>query len=344
MIRRTYTTTGVYGVAPCGHKVPVPNDAYGEPIELDACDADVRPAGAPEPGALPLDLPVAKCGRRWIVSVIEGGAGAVARFVRADAGPVAAAFHEVYEALAPDLGYETREASRAAWAAVPLRNRALMLEVVATLLDRGVIDVEHDASPPAPDLQVGDRPLTSDELAVLAMIPPGPVSSDPVVYERVATGDPVKIVAAQRAELVAAVEDVLYDDLEVEWGSIVGRAAAAEDVVDAVLRYLLGAAASAADAAAEDDRIEGLARFAESLRTRPGAVAGAKAAQRTPAPAWLEAPARWSWWGLTTDGLPSGCPIRYAPRPPMPENPPDATVPVGGYLVPTKVLELLEAG
>jgi hypothetical protein len=52
---------------------------------------------------------------------------------------VAQAFHEAYERLAPDFGYRTREASAKPWAEVPGQNKALMIAVVQSLLDSGVI-------------------------------------------------------------------------------------------------------------------------------------------------------------------------------------------------------------
>lgn len=55
---------------------------------------------------------------------------------------IAKAFHEAYEELAPDHGYETREASRKPWTDVPEQNRGLMVAVVARLLERGVITKE----------------------------------------------------------------------------------------------------------------------------------------------------------------------------------------------------------
>jgi len=52
---------------------------------------------------------------------------------------IAQRFHEAYEELAPDHGYETREASRKPWGDVPEQNRGLMIAVVGALLDAGVI-------------------------------------------------------------------------------------------------------------------------------------------------------------------------------------------------------------
>lgn len=57
----------------------------------------------------------------------------------ADAEYIAEQFHNAYEALAPEHGYETREASRKPWSEVPKRNRELMVATVQRLLDDGVI-------------------------------------------------------------------------------------------------------------------------------------------------------------------------------------------------------------
>lgn len=43
-------------------------------------------------------------------------------------------FHETYERLAPDFGYETRLDSAVPWDDVPEQNRNLMVAVAATLL------------------------------------------------------------------------------------------------------------------------------------------------------------------------------------------------------------------
>jgi hypothetical protein len=56
-----------------------------------------------------------------------------------DAEGIARAFHETYERLAPEHGYETRPESATAWEAVPEKNRALMIGTVQHLLDTGVI-------------------------------------------------------------------------------------------------------------------------------------------------------------------------------------------------------------
>lgn len=59
---------------------------------------------------------------------------------RETADRVAQAFHEAYERLAPEHGYETRAESAVPWDEVPANNRALMRSVVLELCDRGVID------------------------------------------------------------------------------------------------------------------------------------------------------------------------------------------------------------
>lgn len=42
-------------------------------------------------------------------------------------------FHEAYERLAPEHGYETRRESAVPWEDVPERNRALMVAVAAEI-------------------------------------------------------------------------------------------------------------------------------------------------------------------------------------------------------------------
>jgi hypothetical protein len=43
-------------------------------------------------------------------------------------------FHEHYERLAPDFGYDTREASAVPWEQVPEPNRSLMIAVATEVL------------------------------------------------------------------------------------------------------------------------------------------------------------------------------------------------------------------
>jgi hypothetical protein len=53
-------------------------------------------------------------------------------------------FHYNYERLAPRFGYSTRPESAVPWDDVPQPNRDLMVAVVQTLVDRGVIVVVDD--------------------------------------------------------------------------------------------------------------------------------------------------------------------------------------------------------
>lgn len=55
------------------------------------------------------------------------------------ASEIAREFYEVYEMLAPLVGYRTRTRSAVPWSEVPSDNKRLMEATVATLLQRGVI-------------------------------------------------------------------------------------------------------------------------------------------------------------------------------------------------------------
>jgi hypothetical protein len=48
-------------------------------------------------------------------------------------------FHDEYERLAPEHGWETQDATRVHWNDLPPNNRALMIRAVRSLLDRDVI-------------------------------------------------------------------------------------------------------------------------------------------------------------------------------------------------------------
>ena len=62
---------------------------------------------------------------------------------------IAQAFHENYEMLAPEHGYETRKASAVPWEDVPEQNRNLMIAVVRALIGDGVIVPVRDEPEPA---------------------------------------------------------------------------------------------------------------------------------------------------------------------------------------------------
>jgi hypothetical protein len=77
-----------------------------------------------------------------------------------EAEEIARAFHEAYETLAPAHGYETREASRKPWEDVPEQNRGLMVAVVQSLVDAGVILMCS--------VEQGTPDLSDQEVAALA--------------------------------------------------------------------------------------------------------------------------------------------------------------------------------
>lgn len=52
---------------------------------------------------------------------------------------VAKEFHTAYEQVAPNYGYETREASAVPWEDVPEQNKQVMIATVAALIGQGVI-------------------------------------------------------------------------------------------------------------------------------------------------------------------------------------------------------------
>lgn len=54
-------------------------------------------------------------------------------------------FHEMYERLAPEYGYETRPESAVPWEDVPENNRALMQAVVAEVLRQIRVEDSDDA-------------------------------------------------------------------------------------------------------------------------------------------------------------------------------------------------------
>ena len=58
---------------------------------------------------------------------------------------IARHFHETYERLAPEFGYETRQESRTDWSKVPPENKALMVAVTQELLDKGLISCGEQA-------------------------------------------------------------------------------------------------------------------------------------------------------------------------------------------------------
>jgi len=76
--------------------------------------------------------------------LVEGEADVSAETLRdtLTAESLARRFHEVYERLAPNFGYETRSESAKPWNLIPPNNRALMVAVADVLLDE--MEVERD--------------------------------------------------------------------------------------------------------------------------------------------------------------------------------------------------------
>lgn len=75
---------------------------------------------------------------------------------------VAQRFHEFYEQLAPQHGYETRQESRTDWSSVPEANRELMIATAYALLDTGwVMNLNHNETHAVVDALM-DAGLTID--------------------------------------------------------------------------------------------------------------------------------------------------------------------------------------
>jgi hypothetical protein len=67
-------------------------------------------------------------------------------------------FHDTYERLAPEHGWQTQESTRAKpWQDVPRHNRELMLATIAALLDDGTIGVGSGLLAGFPTDTVGQR-------------------------------------------------------------------------------------------------------------------------------------------------------------------------------------------
>ena len=81
-----------------------------------------------------------------------------------DATAIAREFHWHYERLAPRFGYGTRPESAKPWDEIPQANRDLMVAVVETLLDRGIIAASGptEADPP-PSVSPVTQQGTSDD-------------------------------------------------------------------------------------------------------------------------------------------------------------------------------------
>lgn len=65
-------------------------------------------------------------------------------------------FHEIYERLAPEYGYETRKETSVPWTALPDNNKRLMIAVCSTL--QSVIDA-------------GEKPLSAQGMVMVPVEP-----------------------------------------------------------------------------------------------------------------------------------------------------------------------------
>jgi hypothetical protein len=65
-----------------------------------------------------------------------------------DVDPIARAFHEAYEKLAPEWGYKTRPESAVPWEQVPAANKGLMCSVIHQLIEDGVLAAREDTERP----------------------------------------------------------------------------------------------------------------------------------------------------------------------------------------------------
>jgi hypothetical protein len=110
---------------------------------------------------------------------------------------IAQQFHETYERLAPDHGYETRKASAVPWANVPERNKNLMVSVVDSLLAHGVIaHMETVELAPDPNAMAGVYRERASLVAYLAACNPSVIvpgadpeaSGWPVLYVNTVCG------------------------------------------------------------------------------------------------------------------------------------------------------------
>lgn len=85
---------------------------------------------------------------------------------------IARRFHEAYERLAPEFGYETRRESAVPWEDVPEQNKALMI-AVATEVVGGAVEISSkalrlaEALYRAVEFEAGDGQAIADEIKAL---------------------------------------------------------------------------------------------------------------------------------------------------------------------------------
>lgn len=82
------------------------------------------------------------CGKKWIEhggehgpELCPDGMGVFLQSKKPNAIDLARRFHTLYEALAPQFGYETRKESAKPWSQVPEQNKNLMTAVCAQIIE-----------------------------------------------------------------------------------------------------------------------------------------------------------------------------------------------------------------
>lgn len=90
---------------------------------------------------------------------------------------VARLFHETYERLAPQFGYETRKASAKPWDEVPKNNRDLMIAVSAVVLT--ALTSKKTALPSCGSVTIDLHPETRDPHLADPIPGPGPTATVP---------------------------------------------------------------------------------------------------------------------------------------------------------------------
>lgn len=91
--------------------------------------------------------------------------------VHPDALDLAQSFHEAYEFLAPQHGYQTRASSAVPWVDVPARNKALMVATIDSLLKVGLLVRGNTTQPPVPPsgerfAQIQFTPTPEDQVLI----------------------------------------------------------------------------------------------------------------------------------------------------------------------------------
>lgn len=121
----TATHTTVFGVAPCGCRLPVPNEAYTTLVKLDQCPH----------------------GTVWIVAIVNGAC----RFVRWEATAVARAWHEAYRVNVPMVASFLVLGTDADWDDLGPAVQLMLLFTAEALFAAGLISTPDEVRIAEPD-------------------------------------------------------------------------------------------------------------------------------------------------------------------------------------------------